>query len=271
MTPSNLQHNPGQPVEPHFDQLARALASGASRRQLLKGFAAGLGAGLLAVWGGGRATPSNAWATAHAAAGDGTLFMPALHNGIAAEICPTASTCQNRVYCSLTEDCRCIASAEGQIRCGKVPSCSAQRCQTSADCANLGEGYFCDSPGSGCCDDEQRCIAPCDAVAPIITGTWTGTLTYAQQAIGIRFILQLADDVLTGRMLMQDPESATYLETGEIHYGDLTRDTGYWTTESGAEVIGTFGNEGFSGTFTFPFTNGEEGFDAELTMTRTGD
>ena len=36
-------------------------------------------------------------------------------------------------------------------------------CKTSADCAHLGAGYFCDTPDSGCCSDHQlqRCIAPC--------------------------------------------------------------------------------------------------------------
>lgn len=255
-------------TDARFDQLARVLAGGASRRQILKGFAAGLSASMLSALGLGRNTPLGGLAVAHAA-GDETVYLPLVvtDNPV---LCPEASTCQNRIYCSLTEDCRCLASAEGVIRCGQVPSCSAQRCTTSADCANLGEGYFCDSPGSGCCDNEQRCIAPCGAVAPIIAGTWTGTLSYEGQEAGIRFVLELEGDTLTGRMLLQDPKTAAYLESGEIQYGFLNRASAYWESQSGAVIDGDFGTAGFSGTFSFPSINGEEGIVATLTLTRTG-
>ena len=79
--------------------------------------------------------------------------------------CAEASTCGGRQYCSEARDCLCIRSAEGPILCGHIPStCAVQLCQTSADCAGLGEGYFCDTPNSGCCSDGElpRCIAPCE-------------------------------------------------------------------------------------------------------------
>lgn len=152
-----------------FDQVARLLAQGVSRRQIIKGFAAGLGASLFSTFG-LAATPAYR-RMAHAAPnGDGNFLPYIIGNGRGSDapsICSVASTCDNKVYCSEQgTQCRCLQSAEGVIRCGEVPSCSAQRCTSSADCANLGADYFCDSVGSGCCgDDEQRCIAPCQAEA----------------------------------------------------------------------------------------------------------
>ncbi len=84
-----------------------------------------------------------------------------------AATCAEASTCEEKHYCG-SLNCRCIRSAEGAIGCGSVPSCDVPRCTASIDCAPLGEGYFCDTPNSGCCSDgdQPRCIAPCDAVDP---------------------------------------------------------------------------------------------------------
>lgn len=82
------------------------------------------------------------------------------------ESCSAASACGDRQYCGADQRCLCLRSAEGPIRCGRIPdTCDVQLCQTSADCAILGEGYFCDTPNSGCCSDPPqelpRCIAPC--------------------------------------------------------------------------------------------------------------
>ena len=82
--------------------------------------------------------------------------------------CEEPSMCGERVYCDGAPGCLCIRSAEGPIRCGRLPTtCHVQLCETSADCAHLGEGYFCDTPNSGCCNDPPkqlpRCIAPCVA------------------------------------------------------------------------------------------------------------
>jgi hypothetical protein len=81
------------------------------------------------------------------------------------QCCPTPSRCGSPEFSSWDETCLCIRSAEGHILRGKIPStCDVRTCQTSADCADLGEGYFCDTPNSGCCPDgdQPRCIAPCD-------------------------------------------------------------------------------------------------------------
>ncbi len=267
MTPKQSNPNSRPSTDSRFDHLARALARGASRRSILKGFAAGLSASLFSTMGLGRNLPLGL-AAAHAA-GDETVFLPLVvtDNPI---LCPTASTCDKRVQCSFTEDCRCLASAEGEIRCGKVPSCSAQRCTTSADCANLGAEYFCDSPGSGCCDDEQRCIAPCDAVAPIVEGTWTGVMRYEGQEAGIRFVLALDGSDLSGRLLLQDPVTKAFLETGQFEAGYLDRGYVSLRTQSGAMIDGNFGSNGFTGTFEFTFVNGEPGITADLSLTRTG-
>jgi hypothetical protein len=130
-----------------FDELAKGLATNRlSRRQVLKNFAAGL---LLAG-------PLGAlWGREASAQQPGT--------------CSMASRCPNKEYCSADQSCVCIESTEGDIRCGKIPSCGVRQCQTSADCADLGAGYFCDTPYSGCCSNPppevKRCIAPCDAAA----------------------------------------------------------------------------------------------------------
>jgi hypothetical protein len=90
---------------------------------------------------------------------------PAIDSGSALG-CGTASACGSRQYCNQARTCICIQSAEGTNQCGELPSsCEAQSCTTSADCANLGPGYFCDTPGSGCCDnpgeEHRRCMALC--------------------------------------------------------------------------------------------------------------
>jgi hypothetical protein len=131
-----------------FDELAKGLATNRlSRRQVLKNFAAGmlLAGPLGALWG-----------------REGSAQQPAP--------CSVASRCPKKEYCSADQSCICVQSAEGDIRCGKIPSCAAKLCQSSADCADLGEGYFCDTPNTGCCTDppaeKTRCIAPCTASAP---------------------------------------------------------------------------------------------------------
>ena len=136
-----------------FDELAKGLANNSfSRRQVLKSFVAGvlLAGPLGALW------PSR----------DAQAF----HIPPGSE-CPVPSRCGTRQYCNVDETCICIQSAEGAYRCGRLPStCDLRLCQTSADCADLGEGYFCDTPNTGCCSDPPqelaRCIAPCVAAPP---------------------------------------------------------------------------------------------------------
>ena len=276
-----------------FDNLARTLAYGSSRRQLLKGFAAGLTASIFTTFGVGRGTAPIVQAAATA---EGLTYLPLIRSTNVVHMCPTASTCNEKVYCSETEDCRCIMSAEGELRCGTVPSCDIDRCTTSADCAHLGEGYFCDTPFSGCCNDneEQRCIAPCEssptcpaelvcgdeccaegqtcrdgACVDATAGTWSGIATYEGQSIGIRFILEQSGGILTGRLLMQDPVSQEYLETGIIEGQRFSDNQASWTTEAGSVVDGSFDQESFTGTYTFADFHEEIGITADLTLERT--
>lgn len=80
--------------------------------------------------------------------------------------CPERSVCGGRHYCNDEQTCICVQTMEGDLRCGQIPSCNATRCQSSADCAGLGEGYFCDVPDSGCCNAQvSLCLAPCDTPA----------------------------------------------------------------------------------------------------------
>lgn len=274
-----------------FDNIAKALAHGTSRRQLLKGFAAGMSASIFTTLGLGRGTGSIATAAPVAV---GENFLPFIRSTNIVNACPAASSCEQKVYCSETQDCRCIMSAEGELRCGTVPSCDIDRCTTSADCAHLGEGYFCDTPNSGCCADGelQRCLAPCDydiqcsddrlcgefcceagqicrdgSCIDSIAGTWDGTLTYEQQSIAIRFILERDQDDLSGRLLLQDPVSELYLETGTI-VGYVVENEGYWQTESGSQVAGEFSQESFTGTFTFTGFHDEEALETTISLQR---
>lgn len=73
------------------------------------------------------------------------------------------STCEAPQFCNEAETCLRVRTAEGDARCGQMPPCETRLCTTSADCAALGAGYFCDTPMSGCCLDAQlpRCLPPC--------------------------------------------------------------------------------------------------------------
>jgi thiol-disulfide isomerase/thioredoxin len=135
-------------AQERFDELAKGLATNRlSRGRVIKSFAVGLllTGPLGALWG-----------------REASAQQPGT--------CSVASRCPNKEYCSADKSCICVQSAEGDIRCGEIPSCAAKLCQSSADCADLGEGYFCDTPNTGCCTDppaeQTRCIAPCEAPPP---------------------------------------------------------------------------------------------------------
>jgi hypothetical protein len=142
-----------------FDQLTRQLATGASRRQVLKGIVGFVvGSVLSQVW-----SRRNVYAQGDQ---ERTIYLP-----LANKVCSEGSQCNDRKYCGDFPNCICIEAAEGDIRCGKIPStCNMPLCTTSADCAHLGPGYFCDVPNSGCCTDPPaslaRCIPPCTGDCP---------------------------------------------------------------------------------------------------------
>jgi hypothetical protein len=107
------------------------------------------------------------------------IFMGIVFTSVAASCskndpgCSIGSTCDDKHFCSDDQSCRCIKSAEGAIRCGRAPSCDTKKCKTSADCAVLGAGYFCDTPNSGCCNDAglQRCVPPCTCPTNLTCGS----------------------------------------------------------------------------------------------------
>ncbi len=138
-----------------FDQLTRAAGGGMSRRAMLR---LGIGAVVAAMV---------AW------------FLWSRRGG---SECATGSRCGDRHYCNEDETCICTETIEGNLRCGQLPPyCNVPLCTTSADCAHLGEGWFCDTPDSGCCTDPpaelSRCIAPCGAEYPPPPTTTTTTTT----------------------------------------------------------------------------------------------
>ncbi len=142
-----------------FDELTRRYANGSlNRREALKrllgsAFAAQLG------WLGLRQTSATA-ALPQQQPGSIKVFLP-----MAQRTCTTASRCGSRVYCDEKQGCLCVQATEGDIRCGKLPDCGSKLCKSSADCASLGEGAFCDTPLSGCCSSPpntlSRCLLPC--------------------------------------------------------------------------------------------------------------
>jgi hypothetical protein len=274
-----------------FDQIARMLAMGVPRRQILRFFAAGLGASFVALFRGPRAD-----GVAQAAPVAQGPYLPLIFAAGAPRICGLASTCDSQYACSTDSSpstCRCLLSAEGEIRCGVPPLCDTQLCTTSADCANLGAGYFCDTVGSGCCSGEdQRCIAPCPTEAPCpeelvcgnaccapnntclngrcvdpVEGTWTGTLTHEGESAGVRFILAQRMGQISGRMLMLDPVSQEYLENGEIT-GVYNLDYSTIFLESDSYTFGDFEGDSFTGTFYFAAFEEGERFEVALAMQR---
>lgn len=287
-----------------FDHMAQALATGTSRRQIARDlFAAATGASV----GIGAAAPRTAAGQGlpepTGDTGDGGTFLPLVQGGrgTAAILCPQASTCDNRHYCSDNQACRCLMSAEGVIRCGQIPSCDVPLCQTSADCAHLGEGYFCDTPYSGCCADgeQARCIAPCrDDLAACpperrcgysccpegeicvdgrcrvadfgpTTGTWTGMLALGSETIGVRFDIQEVDRTLIGKMYYFDTVANAYIAAGDLE-GYVSGDRLSWTMSSEARARVTLADDGLSatGTYSFATTNDESGVEAEMTLER---
>lgn len=217
-------------------------------------------------------------------------------------LCATSSTCQARVFCEASQNCRCLKSAEGEIRCGTPPSCSVKNCTKSSDCADLGEGYFCDSPNSGCCgDDKQRCIAPCtgtlcpasricngtccaegeQCVANVctanadggpndlaVTGLWAGSISSTGDiAIGIRFDIQDQNGRLSGRTFVEDPTTHAFLIDADFT-GSRNGNAAIWTTSTALVVKGTFGDAGFTGTLEFPADGDFAMHVANLTLER---
>lgn len=149
-----------------LDTLSRRLASGGvTRRGALKALAfAAITAGLRAV---GLRAP-NAYADDVPApapqAGGLKLYLPSIQRA-----CTEASRCGARKYCDERLGCLCVQTTEGDIRCGLLPSCDVKLCASSADCAELGPGAFCDTPLSGCCTSPpntlSRCLLPCPKCA----------------------------------------------------------------------------------------------------------
>lgn len=149
-----------------FDRLARDVAGGSlNRRAALKVLALGaLAAGLQALgWRGPNVYAQEPGPEAPAA-DPVRLYLPAIQRA-----CTEASRCGARKYCDVALGCLCVQTTEGDLRCGLLPSCDTKLCASSADCAELGPGAFCDTPLSGCCQNPpntlSRCLLPCPPCA----------------------------------------------------------------------------------------------------------
>ncbi len=281
-----------------IDNLARAFATQGTRRQIVRGF-------LAAATGGTLGGTQSALAQSAPVTPDGAanpLWLPVVQGGAGSPLCTVASTCDNKNYCSDSQTCRCLMSAEGVIRCGQIPGCNVPLCQTSADCAHLGEGYFCDTPYSGCCADGElaRCIAPCDdelencpeerrcgysccpageicfndACRPAdfgpMTGTWVGSLTFGSESVGVRFLLQEIDGSLEGQMYYIDPVSNAQQTAGTLE-GYVSYDSVSLQSSADSSLDGLLGDDGSSieGTYFIPAYNDEGAFEANIALSRT--
>jgi hypothetical protein len=230
-----------------LDTITRTLAATTSRRETIRILGAGAATTFLGLFGVG-------------CRDDGPL---------AVSDCTTASTCGARQYCSDDQKCLCIATAENARRCGEIPSCSAPHCTTSADCAQYGKGFFCDSPNSGCCSDGlQRCLAPCGYVAPSRGGIWAGNTTLAQTTVGVRFTVQDSNSSISGRMHLVEPGTKQLVDMGNIS-GRRTYNQARWTTSTGQIVEGLFSDTAFNGVMRFPARFGQPAFEATIRLTPT--
>ena len=171
-----------------FDALSKALASGVSRREVLRGVGAGLTGALLASVGVKKASaaPSNCSVLcgktaftsgpAHASClqacrqcGGNTSRICQTPTGFvccpSGQVCSPATnqcvaecTCESFTPCGTGgSDCLCVQTTEGTSAC-IVPFCSGQQCTTSSEC---GAGSICFVSGAPCCGGGSFCIPLC--------------------------------------------------------------------------------------------------------------
>jgi hypothetical protein len=101
-----------------------------------------------------------------------------------------------------------------------------------------------------------------------VEGTWTGTLAFEEQSIGIRFVLSQRAGSLSGRMLLQDPISQEYLESGPLKDSRYNEDFSTFFLHSGSFAIGDFTENSYEGKFTFVGLNDEPRLEAKLSLQR---
>lgn len=179
-----------------FDRVSRALGRTTSRREVLRLLALTVAGGALASLGvgcSGSLAPTQPDPCPAGTTGCGDACCPPgqqCRDGTCVlepvDACLVASFCGARQYCNDEQSCLCLETPEGDKRCGRIPdSCEVEFCESSADCAHLGEGYFCDTPTSGCCDEQRsRCIAPCDAAPDAAIRGRFGSVSYRVEVGG---------------------------------------------------------------------------------------
>jgi len=134
-------------------------------------------------------------------------------------------------------------------------------CKTSADCADVGPGYFCDTPNSGCCTDPPkelaRCVAPYSAEpAPegssSATGTWTGTtdpLTESETPVQLQLEERGAN--ISGKVLLASPGSTKFFELDNV-VGTRSADVLKLTSSAGLTIEAKRTADDLVGTIRFP-------------------
>lgn len=281
-----------------MDGFARAFAAESDRRGFVRGLFSAATGGIIGA-------PARAQGQEQPILPDGDTtnsWLPVIQGGEGSPLCRVASTCNERHYCSSGTSCRCLMSAEGVIRCGQIPGCDVPKCTSSADCAHLGEGYFCDTPHSGCCSDGElaRCIAPCednlancpterlcgynccepdqicvrgncmDGAIGDFTGTWEGEIIDNAQRVGVRFVMQHVGGYLNAQMWYVDPVSKALVAAGQFT-GDAGN--GYlWASNEAYSVLDAgYDEDGETivGTYTIQGQGADEGVDLETQIRLT--
>jgi len=176
--------------------------------------------------------------------------------------CAERSSCGQRRYCSADQKCICVESAEGVLRRARIPeTCHMKLCKTSADCADVGPGYFCDTPNSGCCTDPPkelpRCVAPYGAgpapdTSSSVKGAWIGTTdprTESETPVQLQLEEHGAD--ISGKVLLASPGGTKFFELDKVT-GTRTINALKLTSSAGLTIEANKAGEDLVGTIRFP-------------------
>jgi len=134
-------------------------------------------------------------------------------------------------------------------------------CKTSEDCADLGPGYFCDTPNSGCCTDPPkelaRCVAPCGpgpapSTSSALTGTWTGaTDPSSPSEVPVQLKFEEHGASVSGKVFVASPGTTQFFEIDQVS-GTRGADALKLTSTGGLTIEAKKTGDELVGTLRFP-------------------
>jgi len=103
-----------------------------------------------------------------------------------------------------------------------------------------------------------------------VSGMWTGTFgAPGTNPAGVRFVLEEAQGVLKGRVLLEDPVSKNYIELGNVTGRRTAGGNAAWELDShGLSVSGTFDQNHFAGKLSFPAVDDDPSYEGDLVLDR---